>query len=82
MLIISCYRAAVRALTHKSGGVRTKLSLSEQAIKLVLDYAITLTGGRFQLLAVENLDAASDIADQSHILQLTGEDGHAFAPHA
>lgn len=48
-----------------------KRFLPEQAIKLVFDYTVTLTHGRFQLLPVENLDMAADVADRTQILEPT-----------
>ena len=55
---------------------------SKQPIELVLNHAITLADGLFELLAIEYLDMPADVTNCPVILQPTGRDSHAFAAHA
>ena len=63
-------------------GEKPKDRLSQQAIKLIFDHAVTFAHGLFELLAVQDLDVAADVSDRSGILQSTGGNGNAFAANA
>ncbi len=56
--------------------------LSQQSIELVFHHAVTLAHGLFQLLAVEDLYATTNVTNSSTILQAAGGHGNAFATHA
>lgn len=56
--------------------------LPQQPIELVFDDLVTFADGRFQLLAVADLDMTARVTDRSGILQASGSLGHAFAAHA
>ena len=56
--------------------------LSEQPIELVFDNSITLACSTFQLLAVQDLYAPSDITDCAYVLKVTRSHRNAFAAYA
>jgi len=58
------------------------LSCSEQPIELIFDHLVTLADDLFQLVAIEDLDAAPNVTNRTSIMQATGSHGHTFAAYA
>jgi len=54
----------------------------QQAFVFFFDYPITLTRGGFESAPVENMNMPARVAYQSGILQTSGGNRDAFAPHA
>src|SRR6202521_6055383 len=58
------------------------LSFPEQAIELLLDHRVALTGTGLQAQSVEHGDAAAAVVNQPGTLQFPGGLGDALAPHS
>jgi len=63
-------------------GWKPKDRLPQQPIELVLNHAVTFAHSFFELLAVQDLDVATNVTNRSRILQTTGSNGNAFAANA